>query len=205
MSTPGRTDLYKQHAQEYTARIKPVLVDVGPANYLAIPGKGPPGGPAFQAALQALYSMAFTIKMTWKFSGKGDYKVCHLEGIFWNDPANGKKSSKPAKEAWEWKLLIRIPEFITDQQLQDAKKRLEQKKKPPEFNLVNLETISEGKCVQMLHIGPYDQTRKGFEIMRKFASENGVAFHARLHEIYLSDPRRMDPQRLRTILRNPVK
>ena len=205
MSTTGRTDLYKQFAHEYTARIKPVLVDVGPANYLAIPGKGSPEGPAFQAAIQGLYSMAFTIKMTWKFSGKGDYKVCHLEGIFWNQPANGKKPSKAAKEAMEWKLLIRIPEFITDQQLQDAKKKLEQKKKPPEFNLVNIETISEGKCVQMLHTGPYDQTCEGFEIMRKFASENALAFHARIHEIYLSDPRRVEPQRLRTILRNPVK
>lgn len=192
MGKSGHLDIYKEYRHEYAARLKPAVVDVGPALYLAIPGNGKPGSPEFQAVIQAMYSMAFTIKMTWKFAGKQDYKVCHLEGLYENDPS-------------KWKLLIRTPEFITDRQLADAKQQLEKKNKPPEYKKVVLEKIAEGQCVQMLHVGPYESVVKTAEVLRQFAAGNKMAVNGLLHEIYPSDPRRVAPERLRTIVRLPVK
>ncbi len=191
MSASGRLDLYKQHRDEYVARAKPARVEVGPARYLAMPGRGKPGSPEFQAVLQAMYSVAFTIKMTWKLAGKEDYKICHLEGLHWNDPPG-------------WKLLMRTPEFITDRHLDEAKRRLEQKNKPPEHKEVVLEEIDEGTCAQMLHVGPYEKITETVGVIRRFAAENKISINGPLHEIYLSDPRRVQPDRLRTIIRMPV-
>jgi len=198
----GRIDLYKQHKQEYAARLKPAVVNVGPAKYLAIDGKGPPGEAGFTAAMAAIYGMAFTIKMTRKLAGKGDYKVCHLEGLWGTEQA--PLPAGPPDE-WRWTMLVRTPDFVGPDDLDQARAALEKKKKPPEYRQVRLETIAEGTCVQMLHVGPYDATAGTVEAMRQFAGENGLRFQGRHHEIYLSDPRRVPPERLRTILRQPVQ
>ena len=197
-----KLDLHKQHKAEYAASKKtPAIVEVGPAWYVGIEGIGEAGGEAFISAVGAMYSMAFTIKMTSKFAGR-DYKVCHLEGLWWG-PGAGDFFDQP-RDQWCWKLLIRIPEFITPANVSSAKDALAAKGKPPEFRNVQRERIDEGTCVQMLHVGPYSAEPETIAAMRQFAADEGFASAGLHHEIYLSDPRRVPPERLRTILRQPV-
>jgi hypothetical protein len=195
-ATDAKIDFYKTHKHEYVTPKQPALVQIGPAKYLAIEGQGKPGGPQFQAQIGALYGAAYTIKMTRKFAGRGDFKVCALEGQFWGF-AKGKRSMS-------WKLLIRVPGYITARDLKDAVAALVKKGKGAETDRLRLETLKEGKCVQVLHVGPYDQECETIAVMEAFAKENGLAFHGLHHELYLSDPRRVPPERLRTILRHPV-
>jgi len=199
-----KLDLYKEHREDYVASRKaPALVEVSAGSYLTISGRGEPGGDVFVARVGALYSVAFTIKMTRKFAGAGDYKVCHLEGLWWG-PGKGDFFDLP-RDQWRWKLLIRVPDFITPAEIEQARQALAAKGKPPECNEVKLESIAEGLCVQMLHVGPYSTEPQTIRVMWEFAKEDGLSFHGRHHEIYLSDPRRVPPERLRTILRNPVR
>jgi hypothetical protein len=198
-----KLDLYRLYAAEYITPKTPKLVRTKPAKYLTIQGKGAPGGEEFQKMLGALYGVAFTIKMAQKSAGK-DYVVCKLEGLWWGSKMKGDFSSEPP-EQWNWKLIILTPDFITDKQLKDAIAALIKKGKGSEMADVRLETIEEGLCVQMLHVGPYAEENKTIGMMKDFAEEKGLRFHGLHHEIYLSDPRRVSAQRLKTILRIPVR
>jgi hypothetical protein len=195
-------DLYKQHKAEYAAASKPALVTIGKAQYLAIEGQGAPGTEVFTASIGALYGAAFTMKMTRKFAGRQDYAVCKLEGQWWCD--NPEKFASTPKDEWRWKLLIRTPEFVTQKELKGAVAVLLKRGKGNEVERVRLETLSEGKCVQMLHVGPYQKEAETIAAMKAFAESKGLAFRGRHHEIYLSDPRRVAPEKLKTILRMPV-
>jgi hypothetical protein len=199
----AKLDLYKEHKAEYVTPKKPVLVDIKPANYLTIVGRGEPGGEIFQAKIGALYAVAFTIKMTKKFAGR-DYKVCAPEALWWGTAGRPDFFREPS-DRWNWKLMIRTPEFIKKPDLAEAVEKLKAKGKGPEVAEVQLETISEGRCVQMLHVGPYDREPETVAQMAAFVKESGLSFHGLHHEIYLSDPRRVAPERLRTILRLPVR
>ncbi len=203
MAKTEKLDLCKEHKQEYVTPKTPALVQVGTARYLAIEGKGEPEGEAFQAKVQAMYGTAFTVKMTKKFAGQ-DYKVSHLEALWWAEGRTWDFAEEPP-ENWCWKLLIRVPEFITKDDLHEAREKLLEKGKGAEVEDVRLETIDEGGCVQMLHVGPYSEEAETIEAMRRFADEQGLSFSGLHHEIYLSDPRRVPPERLRTILRHPVR
>ena len=203
MKTQPKIDLYKLHKSEYAAPRKPVLLETKPAQYLAIEGQGAPGGQVFTAAIGALYATAFTIKMTRKFAGHRDYAVCKLEGLWWSTPAVDFAKLPPAK--WRWKLLIRTPDFIAKTDLRQAVATLLKRGKAPEVKRVRLEQLKEGPCVQLLHVGPYDQVRVSIASMRQFANDRKLDFAGRHHEIYLSDPRRVPPERLRTILRQPLR
>ena len=200
MAKLAKLDLYKLHKDEYVARQKPALIQCKPAQYLAIAGQGAPGGERFSACIGALYGMAFTIKMTRKFAGHQDYAVCKLEGqwFFKGDPAG------IPKDQWRWKLMIRTPEFVTQADRKQALARLLEKGKPGEVKEVALEKIEEGRCVQMLHVGPYDRECETIALMQKFTESQGLHMIGPHHEIYLSDPRRVAPERLKTILREPV-
>jgi hypothetical protein len=199
---PAKLDLYKEHKAEYVAPKQPVLVGVKPAKYLAVAGKGKPGSPEFQADIGALYGAAFTIKMTRKFAGQ-DYRVCHLEGIYWSSETTSDISKFPV-ESLNWTLLIRVPDFIKQADLTAARKLLEARGKGAAADKVELQALKEGTCVQMLHVGPYDRECDTIRRMMEFATENSLALTGRHHEIYLSDPRRVAPTKLRTILRHPV-
>ena len=196
----AKLDLYKKHSAEYVTPKKPVLLDVGAAQYLAIEGKGEPGGSVFTESVGALYNVAFTIKMTKKFAGE-DYAVSKLEGLWWEDEP-GTALKDPRK--WNWKLMIRTPDFIRKSDLSAATKALLAKGKPARVADVQLEKIKEGKCVQVLHVGPYTEEAKTIALMHDIAAEAGYTPSGKHHEIYLSDPRRVVPERLRTILRQPV-
>jgi hypothetical protein len=190
----AKLDLYRKHAADYVAPKKPALVTIPPAQYLAFEGRGIPGGEGTNEVIGALYAVAFTIKMASKFAGR-DYGVSKLEGLWW-----GKRGKQ-----WSWKFLIRTPDFISEKERREAAEILLGKGKPPEIATVRLEKLEEGPCVQMLHVGPYDKEAPTIAAMEEFAAGKGLAFHGLHHEIYLSDPRRVAPERLRTILRHPVK
>jgi hypothetical protein len=198
-----KVDLYKLHRSEYIAPRKPALVVTKPAKYLTVTGQGAPASAEFQEKIGAIYSVAFTIKMTKKFAGQ-DYKVCHLEGLWSGGEVSLSLKAGPP-ETWKWKLLIRVPEFIRPADVKVAIRALEERGKGASAAEVRLEKIDEGQCVQMLHVGPYATEEKTIAQMLSFTAEQGLAFHGLHHEIYLSDPRRVPPQRLRTILRHPVR
>lgn len=204
MKTSTKLDLYKTHKADYAATRKPTLITLKPVTYLAITGKGAPGGPLFTDCIGGLYGMAFTIKMTRKFAGKQDYAICKLEGQWWADSQDPNFAKLP-KEQWRWKLLIRTPDFIQQTDLDQAAAVLLKRGKSPQVKQVQLETIDEGPCVQMLHVGPYDKEGETIALMRTFAEARQFAFNGLHHEIYLSDPRRVAPERLKTIVRQPVR
>ena len=203
MTPSEKIDLYKQHKDQYAAPKKPVLLTVEEATYLAINGRGAPGGEEFTDKIGALYSAAYTIKMTRKFSEQRDYVVCKLEALWWFE--EGKDFESTPREDWQWKLMIRTPDIVKPKELEKASAALIEKGKSPSVRDVKLEGISEGLCVQMLHVGPYDKEGDTVEVMKTFAEEQGLEFRGRHHEIYLSDPRRVAPERLKTILRHPVR
>ncbi len=202
---PQKLDLYKDLKDEYAARKDPCLVNVKPGRFLAISGQGEPGGELFQKHIAALYSAAYTMKMSRKLAGKApDYKVCGLEGLWRPDDPSRCIEEQP-KSSWHWTLLIRIPAFITARDLKQAVVTLKEKGRgAPEHDQLKLETIREGKCVQVLHVGPYDKEAETIAGMRAFGEQSGLQLEWPHHEIYLSDPRRVPPERLRTILRAPV-
>lgn len=204
MKPTQKLDLYKAHKADYAAPKKPALVRLRPVTYLAIEGQGAPGGDEFTACIGALYGMAFTIKMTRKFAGLQDYTVCKLEGQWWADDG-GSNFAKTPKEQWRWKLLIRTPEFIKAKDLVQAAAVLVKRGKGANVERVRLETLEEGQCVQMLHVGPYEKECETIALMEGFAGKQHLRFHGVHHEIYLSDPRRVPPERLKTILRHPIK
>jgi hypothetical protein len=191
---PAKLDLYREHRDEYVAPREPARVDVAPARYLAITGHGKPGGAEFANAVGALYTVSFTTKMASKAAGS-DYAVSKLEGLWWKEGSSVE---------WTWQLLIRVPEFITRKHLAEAVAKLLEREKDEIVSRVTLETLDEGKCVQLLHIGPYTAEQPTIARMRAFAKQQGLSFKGRHHEIYLSDPRRVEADRLRTILRQPV-
>jgi hypothetical protein len=190
----AKLDLYSEHRAEYVAPREPTLVDVGPARYLAIAGHGKPGSAVFADAVAALYNVSFTIKMASKAAGS-DYAVSKLEGLWWKDGTSVE---------WTWQLLIRVPEFITRKHLSAAVTKLLERDGDETVSRVTLETLDEGKCVQVLHVGPYTAEQPTIARMRAFARQHGLSFRGRHHEIYLSDPRRVEAEKLRTILRQPV-
>jgi len=204
MAADEKIDLYKQHKDQYKAPKKPVLLTAHEAMYLAIDGRGEPGGDEFTDRIGALYGAAYTIKMTRKFAGWQDYVVCKLEALWWLDDNKQDFETAPP-DLWNWKLMIRTPRIVKQQELDKAVSVLIEKGKSPRVREVGLETISEGSCVQMLHVGPYNKERETLAVMKEFTEEQGLQFHGWHHEIYLSDPRRVAPERLKTILRHPVR
>lgn len=204
METPSeKMDLFKLHKGEYKAGASPGLVDVAPAQYLAIDGRGTPNGAAFEECIGAMYSMAFTIKMRRKAAGFADYVVGKLECTWFLPDGTGDFSQVPPEE-WQWTLMIRTPEDVLREDLDRAVEVLRSKGKAARVDEVRLETIREGKCVQMMHVGPYDKVHETVVETARYCAEQGFAFSGRHHEIYLSDPRRVEPEKLKTIVRQPV-
>ncbi len=200
MKPAAKLDLAKLHRADYVAPRQPVVLTIKPTRYLAISGQGAPGGDEFSARIGALYAMAYTIKMTRKFAGLQDYTVGRLEAqyFFEGDPAGIPKAQ------WRWKLLIRTPDFIKPADLKQAVATLLKRGKTEPVQAVKLERIAEGRCVQMLHVGPYEHECETIAKMQAFAEGKGLRLAGSHHEIYISDPRRVPPERLKTILREPV-
>ncbi len=199
-----KLDLFRLHKAEYAASAEPGIVEVGPASYLSVVGCGDPKDEAFGKGVRALYSVAYAVKMSFKGGGR-DYKVCPLEGLWWGEGFSSERVPRTPRAEWNWKLLIRVPEFVSGADVAEAAGTLSKKKKDPALADVALETIEEGACVQALHVGPYAEEVHTIQRMLDFAKGNGLAFRGLHHEIYLSDPGRVAAEKLRTILRHPVE
>ena len=201
-SLKKKLDLYRIHKAEYVAPKEPVLVETQPAQYLAISGKGSPESGELEKKIVALYRVAFALRMAKKFAGKA-YTMCHLEGLWWGKGGAGDPVNEPPSDL-KWKLIMRVPDFVTEKDVREAAATLLKRGSVREVARVKLEKIDEGPCVQMLHVGPYGRENETVAQMMDFAKAEGLRCWGKHHEIYLSDPRRIPLERLRTIIRHPV-
>jgi len=205
-----RIDLKKELKHLYAPSAKKVeIVSVPKFSFAMVdgqmkPGETPEKSPAFQEALTALYGISFTLKFMSKLRERNpiDYTVMALEGLWWVD--SGEFDFDAAK-TWKWTLMMMQPDHITEEMYQEALQQLRKKKGNPALSRLRFEAFREGLCVQTLHIGPYSAEPQTIERMRSFAQENGYTYCGRHHEIYLGDPRRAKPEKLRTVLRHPVE
>lgn len=205
-------DYKKEYKEFYMPKDQPSIVNVPSMNYIAVQGKGDPNqdDSEYKQSVGLLYATAFTIKMSKKgehrIAGYFDYVMPPLEGFWWQEHIRGVDYSR--KEDFNFISLIRLPDFVTQTDLEWAVAEAE-KKKEKDFSKVEFMTYEEGLCVQCMHIGSYDNEPATVEKMHAFMIAQGYEldindkrFH---HEIYLSDPRRVVPEKLKTVLRHPVK
>lgn len=205
-------DYKKEYKEFYLPPRKPGIVTVPEMHFIAVNGKGDPNEPEgeYKAALGMLYAIAFTIKMSYKGSHKIEgyfpYVVPPLEGL-WRQ-GDGGMIDYAHKENFEWTSMIRLPEFVTREEFDWAIREATEKKKQ-DFSKVQFFSYDEGICVQCMHIGSYDEEPETIRLMQEYVKEQGYEedfSDSRLHhEIYLSDPRRAAPEKLRTVVRHPVK
>ena len=205
-------DFKKEYKEFYLPKNKPQIVNVPKANYIAIRGQGNPNeeGGAYQRAISVLYAVAYTLKMSYKTDYKIDgfyeYVVPPLEGFWWQDGICGVDYSK--KDEFNWISIIRLPDFVTRENFDWAVKTASEKKKV-DCSKAEFLTIEEGLCVQIMHIGSFDDEPATVTLMDKYLEENGYKkdfSDTRLHhEIYLSDPRKSTPDKQKTVIRHPIK
>ena len=181
----AKLDLTKQYKSYYTAKTTPEVVEFGEAQFLTIEGKGAPGGEEFTARLGALYSLAYGVKTLMKKAGR-DFTVAKLEGLWWVE--SDKFYLEVPREEWHWKLLIRQPEFVTPDIVEVARDEVLRKKGLALVNEVKFEAMAEGRCVQILHIGPYATEPESLAKMQRLMEEQGLVPQGLHHEIYLNDP-----------------
>lgn len=201
----GKIDLKKELKPFYTASAKTVdFVDVPPMNFLMVDGKGDPGkARAYQQAVEALYSVAYTIKFAVKKGDAGvDYVVPPLQGLWWADDMSDFVTGK--RDNWRWTMMIMQPAWITAETVAAGIDAAGRKKKLPALPLLRFDSYAEGAAAQVLHIGPYSDEGPTIRRLHDAIAERGLALRGRHHEIYLGDPRRTDPARLKTIIRQPV-
>ncbi len=181
------------------------VVDLPVMQYLMVDGLGDPGSsPQFQAAIEALYPMAFTLKFMSKQDLGKDYVVPPLEGLWWADDMAAFTTARD-KSQWEWTVMIMTPDWITSEMVEMARAKVVAKKNPASLPLLRLDTLDEGTCIQTLHVGPFeDEGPLLREMHDDFIPANGFRMVGHHHEIYLSDFRKVVPDKLRTILRQPV-
>lgn len=205
-------DYKKEYKEFYMPKNKPGIVEVPPMNYLAVRGKGDPNadGSEYKESIGLLYAIAFTIKMSkmgsHQIEGYFDYVVPPLEGFWWQDDTEGIDYSH--KEDFRFISVIRLPDFVTKEDFNWAIEEATRKKKQ-DFSKVEFLTYDEGLCVQCMHIGLYDDEPETISLMHDFMAESGYELditEKRLHhEIYLSDARKVAAERLKTVIRHPIK
>lgn len=205
-------DYKKEYKEFYMPKNKPGIVNVPPMNYIAVRGKGDPNaeGSEYKQSIGLLYGIAFTIKMSKKgnhrIDGYFDYVVPPLEGFWWQEHIKGIDYRR--KEDFNFISVIRLPDFVTKEDFDWAIEETAKKKKE-DFSKVEFFTYDEGLCVQCMHIGSYDSEPATIEMMHDFMTGEGYELDItdkRLHhEIYLSDARRVTPEKLKTVIRHPVK
>ena len=205
-------DFKKEYRDLYQPKSKPSIVEVPRMRFLAVEGEGDPNeeGGAYKHAIELLYGIAYTLKMSYKtdhaIPGFFEYVVPPLEGFWWQPGVAGVDYAN--KSSFHWMSAIRVPEFVTDAEFAwaleaaTAKKRLD-------FSPVQLVEIEEGLCVQCMHLGPYDDEPATVAAMHEFAESQGCipdfSDTRRHHEIYLSDPRKAAPEKMKTVVRHPVR
>jgi hypothetical protein len=193
-----KIDFAKTHKELYTAtrKVKEVVADKG--TFLSVKGKGEPGGKIFQDAIGELFTLVYTTKFTLKFAGTMDFAVGKLECLWPEDP------SKLPPAEWTWQLLIRIPDTLTSSELAQVRKDILAKKQVDTKEVKRI-TWKEGRCLQVMHVGPYNEVGPIYQQLCEHAVGLGLEATGPGHEIYISDPRRVAPAKLKTIIRMPVK
>lgn len=197
-----KLELTKAFPNYYSARAAPTLVTFGPLPYLTIGGQGEPEGVAHTAALSELYGAAYRIKGLCKGAGN-DFTVPKLEGLWWVSEEEILPPLSVPRDRWHWRLLLRLPDFVTEEHVQMATSACAERSEQDQQ--VRFETLDEGTCVQILHLGPYSTEPETLKTLDAFIECEGLQRNGLHHEIYLSDPRRSAPDQLRTILRQPVR
>lgn len=222
-----KLDYKKEYKDLYMPAAKPSVIDVPAMNFIMVDGKGDPNteGGEYQQAAELLYALSYTIKMGYKFSDKPggkpegytDYVVPPLEGLWWMEEGMFDGSDLSAlkhKDEYIWTAMIRQPEFVTREVFELACREAAKKKPGLDMSKARLEVFEEGLCVQTMHIGPYDEEPKTIAQMEAFIEANGYrnaigdrrpdGSVKRHHEIYLGDPRKTDPSKMKTVLRHPI-
>ena len=206
-----KLDYKKKFKELYQPSAKPALIDVPEMIFFAVGGAGDPNKcREYKEAMEILYGLSFTVKMSkmnnTQPEGYFEYVVPPLEGLWYQEGTNSIDYSR--KDDFHWISMIRQPEFVTEEVFETAKAAFSKKKPALDISKARLMRYTEGLCVQLMHTGPYDDEPASIEKLERFAEENGYAedfgtgrYH---HEIYLSDPRKCAPERLRTVIRHPV-
>ncbi len=205
-------DFKKEFKEYYMPKNKPQIVDIPSMNYIAVRGKGNPNdeGGEYKKAIEVLYAVAYTLKMSYKtdykIEGFFEYVVPPLEGFWWSD--NGGNFDYSDKSELKWISVIRLPDFVTEKDFLWAVETASKKKKI-DCSSAEFLTVAEGLCVQIMHNGSYDDEPATVAVMDEYISENGcvndLGSERLHHEIYLSDPRKSPPEKWKTVIRHPIK
>ena len=205
-------DFKKEYKEYYLPKNKPEIINIPEANYIAVRGKGDPNevGGAYQQAISVLYAVAYTLKMSYKtdykIEGFFEYVVPPLEGFWWQDDIEGVNYTD--KSSFNWISVIRLPDFVTKKDFEWAVKTAIKKKKL-DCSSAEFMTINEGLCVQIMHLGAFDDEPATVALMDGYLTENGYVNDitaTRLHhEIYMSDARKVVPEKWKTVIRHPIK
>ena len=205
-------DFKKEYKEFYLPKAKPEIIAIPQMNYIAVCGSGDPNpeGSSYRESISLLYGIAFTIKMSklgdHRIEGYFDFVVPPLEGFWWQDGVEGVDYSH--KEDFKWISIIRLPDFVSEEDVAWAKEEARRKKKQ-DFSKVQFLSVEEGLCVQCMHIGPYDDEPATVALMDSYIQESGYendfSDERRHHEIYLSDARKTAPEKLKTVIRHPIK
>lgn len=201
-----KIDLKKDLKHLYNPSSKEVaVVDVSEVEFLMVDGAGNPNtAQEYKDAIEALYSVSYALKfMVKKGESAIDYAVMPLEGLWWVDDMT--QFSMENKDAWKWTAMIMQPEYVTEGLVNAALRQVEKKKNPPALSKIRFESFHEGLSAQIMHIGPYSAEGPTIERLHNFIKENGYELRGKHHEIYLSDPRRSAPEKMRTVIRQPMQ
>lgn len=202
-------DLLKELKPLYQPSPKePVIVDVPAFSYLMLDGQGDPNTSLlYQEAVSALYSLSYTVKFAIKKAQGVDFKVMPLEGLWWVEGKQNDQADflKLEKDTWFWTMMILQPPLVTRDWVETARQTAIKKAASPQIGQIRFESYHEGPAVQLMHIGPYITEAPNIARMHEFAIARGYQLRGKHHEIYLNDPRRTDPEKLHTVLRQPVE
>jgi len=198
----SKVDLSKELKECYRAKRKPDTVYVPDGKFLSLLGKADPNGEEYKEAIGALYSWAYTLK----FHHKGldeDFKVMPLEGLWWIKDGTFDMNDPAPREDWRWRAFIRVPDYVTEEAMQELVPELSEKK-GKKVHDVSLWDYHEGISAQVLHIGPYSEETPTINVLHQWVEDKGYRLRGHHHEIYLSDPRRSKPENMKTIIRHPL-
>ncbi len=198
-----KIDLKKTVKAAFTGRKQPEIVTIPPMKYVAVSGDGNPNSSEqFEQAVGVIYGMAYTMKFEAKKLEK-DFVVPPMEGQWWSEDMDDFMEAK--KDNWKWKVMVALPDFIDRDAFEKAREILKKKKNPPLLERAELEEMEDGPSVQVQYVGPYAEEAATIAAMHHFAEVQGYRLRGFHREVSLSDPRRTDPDKLKTIIRHPVE
>lgn len=201
-----KIDLKKELKHLYNSSSKEVfIVDVPEMNFLMIDGKGDPNtAKEYKDAVETLYAVSYALKFMIKKGEKAiDYSVMPLEGLWWVDDMS--KFSIEKKDEWKWTAMIMQPEYVTEDLVNKALEQVKEKKNPPALSKVRFESFHEGLSAQIMHLGPFSEEGPTIAKVHAFIKGKGYDLRGKHHEIYLSDPRKSAPEKMKTVIRQPLE